>query len=103
MFAIGLVHYLSVGAILFALGVVGIFLGRKNVISLLMAVELIMLAGTTNLVAFSAQLQDLSGQIFALIVLTVAACEAAIGLAILVVFFRNRGSILVEDLSNLKG
>ena len=103
MFAIGLVHYLSVGAILFALGVVGIFLGRKNVISLLMAVELIMLAGTTNLVAFSAQLQDLSGQIFALIVLTVAACEAAIGLAILVVFFRNRGSILVEDLSSLKG
>ena len=97
MFEIGLSHYLSVAAILFALGVFGIFLNRKNVIVILMSIELILLAVNINLVAFSAELNDLVGQIFAMFVLTVAAAEAAIGLAVLVVFFRNRGSIAVED------
>ncbi len=100
---IGLGHYLTVGAVLFTLGVFGIFLNRKNVIVILMAVELILLAVNLNLVAFSSFLNDLTGQIFALLVLTVAAAEAAIGLAILVVFYRNRGSIAVEDINLMKG
>ena len=100
---IGLGHYLTVAAILFTLGVFGIFLNRKNVIVILMSVELILLAVNLNLVAFSAFLNDLTGQIFALLVLTVAAAEAAIGLAILVVFYRNRGSIAVEDINMMKG
>ncbi len=100
---IGLSHYLTVAAILFTLGVLGIFLNRKNVIVILMSVELILLAVNINLVAFSTFLDDITGQVFALFVLTVAAAEAAIGLAILVVFFRNRGSIAVEDVSSLRG
>ncbi len=100
---IGLGHYLTVAAILFTLGVFGIFLNRKNVIVILMSVELILLAVNLNFVAFSAFLNDLTGQIFALLVLTVAAAEAAIGLAILVVFYRNRGSIAVEDVNMMKG
>ena len=100
---IGLSHYLTIAAILFTLGVFGIFLNRKNVIIILMAVELMLLAVNINLVAFSVFLQDISGQIFAMFVLTVAAGEAAIGLAILVIYFRNRGTIAVEDISQLKG
>ena len=100
---IGLGHYLTVAAILFTLGVFGIFINRKNVIVILMSVELILLAVNLNFVAFSAQLNDLQGQIFALLILTVAAAEAAIGLAILVIFYRNRGSIAVEDVNSLKG
>ncbi|ORE95848.1 NADH-ubiquinone oxidoreductase subunit 4L [Stappia sp. 22II-S9-Z10] len=96
-------HYLTVSAILFVIGVFGIFLNRKNVIVILMSVELILLAVNINFVAFSAELNDLVGQVFALFVLTVAAAEAAIGLAILVAFFRNRGSIAVEDIDTLKG
>jgi NADH-quinone oxidoreductase subunit K len=100
---IGLPHYLAVGAILFTIGVFGIFINRKNVIVILMSVELILLAVNLNLVAFSAFLGDLVGQVFALLVLTVAAAEASIGLAILVVFYRNRGSIAVEDVNMMKG
>ncbi|QQR37823.1 NADH-quinone oxidoreductase subunit NuoK [Devosia oryziradicis] len=100
---IGLGHYLTVAAILFTLGVFGIFINRKNVIVILMSVELILLAVNLNMVAFSAQLNDLQGQVFALLILTVAAAEAAIGLAILVIFYRNRGSIAVEDISSMKG
>lgn len=100
---IGLVHYLVVSAILFTMGVLGIFLNRKNIIVILMAIELILLAVNINLVAFSTHLNDITGQVFALFVLTVAAAESAIGLAILVVFFRNRGSIAVEDVSMMKG
>jgi NADH-quinone oxidoreductase subunit K len=100
---IGLGHYLTVAAILFTLGIFGIFLNRKNVIVILMSIELMLLAVNVNLVAFSAHMGDLVGQIFALFVLTVAAAEAAIGLAIVVVFFRNRGSIAVEDVSVMKG
>ena len=95
---IGLGHYLSVAAILFTFGIFGIFLNRKNVIIILMSIELILLAVNINFVAFSAHLGDIMGQVFALLVLTVAAAEAAIGLAILVVYFRNRGSIAVEDM-----
>jgi NADH-quinone oxidoreductase subunit K len=103
---IGLGHYLVVGAILFTLGIFGIFLNRKNVIVILMSVELILLAVNINLVAFSAFLGangDIVGQVYALIVLTVAAAEAAIGLAILVAYYRNRGSIAVEDVNLMKG
>ena len=100
---IGIEHYLVVGAILFVLGVLGIFLNRKNVIVILMAVELILLAVNINLVAFSAFMQDLVGQIFAMHVLTVAAGEAAIGLAILVIYFRGRGTIAVDDVNRMKG
>ena len=103
MLDIGLTHYLTVGAILFSLGIFGIFLNRKNVIVILMSVELMLLSVNINLVAFSASLNDLVGQIFALFVLTVAAAEAAIGLAILVVYFRNRGTIAVEDINLMKG
>jgi len=101
--AIGLTHYLIVAALLFTIGVFGIFINRKNVIIILMSVELILLAVNINLVAFSAFLGDLTGQVFALFVLTVAAAEAAIGLAILVVYFRNRGTIAVEDINLMKG
>ncbi len=101
--AIGLAHYLTVAAILFTLGIFGIFLNRKNIIIILMSIELMLLAVSINLVAFSAHLGDLVGQIFAMFVLTVAAAEAATGLAILVVYFRNRGSIEVEDVNLMKG
>ena len=100
---IGLIHYLVVAAILFTMGVLGIFLNRKNLIVILMAIELILLSVNINLVAFSAALNDLVGQVFAMFVLTVAAGEAAIGLAILVIYFRNRGDIAVEDASRMKG
>ncbi len=100
---IGLAHYLTVAAMLFTLGIFGIFLNRKNVIIILMSIELMLLAVNINLVAFSVHLNDLVGQIFAMFVLTVAAAEAAIGLAILVVYFRNRGSIAVEDINMMKG
>jgi NADH-quinone oxidoreductase subunit K len=100
---IGLTHYLIVAALLFTIGVFGIFINRKNIIIILMSVELILLAVNINLVAFSAFLGDLTGQVFALFVLTVAAAEAAIGLAILVVYFRNRGTIAVEDVNLMKG
>ena len=100
---IGLAHYLVVSAIIFTLGVAGIVLNRKNIIIILMSVELILLSVNLNLVAFSTALGDLTGQVFALFVLTVAAAEAAIGLAILVTYFRNRGTIAVEDINNLKG
>ena len=103
MLEIGLTHYLTVAAIMFTLGIFGIFLNRKNVIVILMSVELMLLAVNLNLVAFSAFHHDLVGQIFALIVLTVAAAEAAIGLAIIVVYFRNRGTIDVAEIDLLKG
>ena len=96
-------HYLSVGAILFSLGLFGIFLNRKNVIIILMSIELMLLAVNINFVAFSSHLHDLIGQVFAIFILTVAAAEAAIGLAILVVYYRNRGSIAVEDINMMKG
>lgn len=101
--AIGLSHYLAVSAIVFTIGIFGIFLNRKNVIIILMSIELMLLAVNINLVAFSAFLNDLVGQIFALLVLTVAAAEAAIGLAVLVAFYRNRGSIAVEDVNVMSG
>jgi NADH-quinone oxidoreductase subunit K len=100
---IGLAHYLVVSATLFTLGVFGIFINRKNIIVILMSIELILLAVNINFVAFSTHLGDLTGQVFALLVLTVAAAEAAIGLAILVVYFRNRGTIAVEDVNMMKG
>jgi len=100
---IGLTHYLVVAAILFALGVLGIVANRKNLIVMLMAIELILLAVNLNLVAFSAYLHDLVGQVFAMFVLTVAAGEAAIGLAILVIYFRGRGTISVDDVNRMKG
>ena len=100
---IGLGHYLTVAAILFTLGVFGIFLNRKNVIIILMSIELILLAVNINFVAFSTHLNDVAGQIMAMFILTVAAAEAAIGLAILVVYFRNRGSIAVTDINMMKG
>ena len=103
MFEIGLSHYLTVAAILFTLGIFGIFINRKNIIIILMSVELMLLAVNINLIAFSTELNDLTGQIFAMFVLTVAAAEAAIGLAILVAFFRNRGSIEVEDVNLMNG
>ncbi len=101
--AVSLAHFLTVSAILLVLGVFGIFLNRKNVIVILMSIELILLAVNLNMVAFSAALGDLTGQIFTMFILTVAAAEAAIGLAILVIYFRNRGTIEVEDISTLKG
>lgn len=103
MTEIGLSHYLAVAAILFTIGVFGIFVNRKNVIILLMSIELLLLAVNINLVAFSSYLGDLAGQVFAMFVLTVAAAEAAVGLAILVVYFRNRGNISVEDVNLMKG
>ncbi|WP_374390446.1 NADH-quinone oxidoreductase subunit NuoK [Sandaracinobacter sp.] len=100
---IGIGHYLTVGAILFTLGVFGIFINRKNIIVILMSVELILLAVNINFVAFSVFLNDMVGQIFAMFVLTVAAGEAAIGLAILVIYFRNRGTIAVDDVRQMRG
>jgi NADH-quinone oxidoreductase subunit K len=100
---IGVYDYLALSAVLFVLGVCGIFLNRKNVITILMSIELILLGVNINLVAFSVALNDLTGQVLTVFVLTVAAAEAAIGLAILVVFYRNRGSIAVEDINRLKG
>ena len=101
--SIGLEHYLTVAAMLFVIGIFGIFLNRKNIIVILMSIELMLLAVNINMVAFSAFLGDLAGQIFTLFILTVAAAEAAIGLAILVVFYRNRGSIDVQDVNVMKG
>ena len=103
MIDISLGHYLFLGAIIFTIGIIGIFLNRKNVIVLFMSIELILISANINLVAFSVYLQDIVGQVFTMFVLTVAAGEAAIGLAILVVFFRNKGSIHVEDINTLKG
>ena len=103
MFEIGISHYLTVAAILFTLGIFGIFVNRKNIIVILMSVELMLLGVNINLIAFSAELGDLVGQIFAMFVLVVAAAEAAIGLAVLVVYFRNHGSIAVEDVNMMKG
>ena len=100
---IGIEHYVIVSSVLFVLGVLGIFLNRKNVIVILMAIELILLSVNLNLVAFSASLGDLTGQVFTMFILTVAAAEAAIGLAILVVLFRNLRTIHVDDLDSLKG
>ena len=100
---IGLIHYLVVAAILFTMGVLGIFMNRKNLIVILMAIELILLAVNLNLVAFSAYLQDLVGQVFAMFVLAVAAGESAIGLAIMVIYFRGRGTIAVDDVNRMKG
>ena len=103
MIEIGLGHYLSLGAIIFFLGVIGIFLNRKNVIVILMSIELILLAVNINLVSFSMYTQDITGQIFTLFILTVAAAEDAIGLAIIVVYYRNAGTIRVEEIDKLKG
>ena len=103
MIEIGLGHYLTLGAIIFSLGTLGIFLNRKNVIVILMSVELILLAVNINLVSFSIYLQDISGQIFTMLILTVAAAEAAIGLAIIVAYYRNKGSITVEEIDEMKG
>jgi NADH-quinone oxidoreductase subunit K len=100
---IGLEHYLTLAAILFTMGIFGIFLNRKNVIIILMCIELMLLAVNINFVAFSSFLGDLTGQVFTMFILTVAAAEAAIGLAILVIFFRNKGSIAVEDISSMRG
>ena len=103
MIDIALGHYLILAAIIFTIGVVGIFLNRKNIIIILMSIELILLAVNINLVSFSIFSQDLTGQIFTMFILTVAAAEAAIGLAIIVVYYRNKGSIRIEDISSLKG
>lgn len=100
---IGIFHFLVLSSLLFTIGVCGIFLNRKNIITILMSIELILLAVNINFVAFSVKLGDLTGQVFAMFVLTVAAAEAAIGLAILVIYFRNRGSIAVEDVNMMKG
>ena len=103
MIEVGLAHYLFLSAIIFTIGVIGIFLNRKNVIVILMSIELILIAVNINLVSFSMYLHNIVGQVFTMFVLTVAAAEAAIGLAILVVFFRNKGTIHVEDINSLKG
>ena len=103
LFQIDLMHYLVVSSLVFTLGVCGLFINRKNVIIILMSIELMLLAVNINFVAFSSYLQDITGQIFTMFVLTVAAAEAAIGLAILVVYFRNRGNIAVEDVNRMKG
>jgi NADH-quinone oxidoreductase subunit K len=103
MIEIGLGHYLTLAAIIFTIGIIGIFLNRKNVISILMSIELILLAVNINLVSFSIYLQNLVGQVFAMFILTVAAAEAAVGLAIIVIYYKNRGSINVEHIRSLKG
>ena len=103
MIEIGLGHYLTLSAIIFTIGIIGIFMNRKNVIIILMSIELILLAVNINLVSFSIFINDISGQIFTLFILTVAAAEAAIGLAIIVVFYRNAGTVRVEEIHNLKG
>ena len=102
-FEVGLLHYLTLAATLFTIGIFGIFLNRKNVIIILMSIELMLLAVNVNFVAFSAYHNDIAGQVFTMFVLTVAAAEAAIGLAILVIFFRSKGTIAVEDISTLRG
>ena len=102
-FEVELLHYLTLASLLFTIGIFGIFLNRKNVIIILMSVELMLLAVNINFVAFSAHLNDIAGQVFTMFILTVAAAEAAIGLAILVIFFRSKGTIAVEDISTLKG
>jgi NADH-quinone oxidoreductase subunit K len=103
MVSIGLGHYLTLGAVIFTIGIIGIFLNRKNIIVILMSIELILLAVNINLVSFSVYLQDIVGQVFTMFVLTVAAGEAAIGLAIIVVYYRNSGTIRVEEIDKLKG
>ena len=103
MIEIGLGHYLTLAAIIFSIGIIGIFLNRKNVIIILMSIELILLAVNINLVSFSIYLQDLVGQVFTMFILTVAAAEAAVGLAIIVIYYKNKGSINVEQISSLKG
>ena len=103
MIEIGLGHYLTLAAIIFTIGIIGIFLNRKNVIIILMSIELILLAVNINLVSFSIYLQDLTGQVFAMFILTVAAAEAAVGLAIIVIYYKNKGTINVEQISSLKG
>ena len=103
MIEIGLGHYLTLAAIIFTIGIIGIFLNRKNVIIILMSIELILLAVNINLVSFSVYLQDLVGQVFAMFILTVAAAEAAVGLAIIVIYYKNKGSINVEQINSLKG
>jgi len=103
MIEIGLGHYLILGAIIFSLGIIGIFLNRKNVIVILMSIELILLAVNINLVSFSIFLQDIVGQVFTMLILTVAAAEAAIGLAIIIAYYRNKGSIGVEEINQMKG
>ena len=103
MIEIGIGHYLTLAAIIFTIGIIGIFLNRKNVIIILMSIELILLAVNINLVSFSIYLQNLVGQVFTMFILTVAAAEAAVGLAIIVIYYKNRGSINVEQISSLKG
>ena len=103
MIEIGLGHYLTLGAIIFSLGTIGIFLNRKNIIVILMSIELMLLAVNINLVSFSIYLEDIVGQIFTMLILTVAAAEAAIGLAIIVSYYRNRGSVRVEEINEMKG
>ena len=103
MIEIGLGHYLTLAAIIFTIGIIGIFLNRKNVIIILMSIELILLAVNINLVSFSIYLQDLVGQVFTMFILTVAAAEAAVGLAIIVIYYKNKGSINVEQIGSLKG
>ena len=103
MIEIGLSHYLTLGAIIFTIGIIGIFLNRKNVIIILMSIELILLSVNINLVSFSIYLQDLVGQVFTMFILTVAAAEAAVGLAIIVIYYKNKGSINVQQISSLKG
>ena len=103
MTEIGLGHYLTLASIIFAIGIAGIFLNRKNVIIILMSIELILLAVNINLVSFSIYLQNLVGRVFTMFILTVAAAEAAVGLAIIVIYYKNRGSINVEQISSLKG
>ena len=103
MIEIGLGHYLTLAAIIFAIGIIGIFLNRKNVIIILMSIELILLAVNINLVSFSIYLQNLVGQVFTMFILTVAAAEAAVGLAIIVIYYKNKGSINVEQISSLRG
>ena len=103
MIEIGLGHYLTLGAVIFSLGTLGIFLNRKNIIVILMSIELILLAVNINLVSFSIYLEDITGQIFTMLILTVAAAEAAIGLAIIVSYYRNKGSVRVEEINEMKG
>lgn len=103
MIEIGLGHYLTLSAIIFTIGVIGVFMNRKNIIIILMSIELILLAVNINLVSFSIYLQNLVGQVFAMFILTVAAAEAAIGLAIIVIYYKNKGSINVEQINSLKG
>jgi len=103
MIEIGLGHYLTLAAIIFTIGIIGIFLNRKNIIIILMSIELILLAVNINLVSFSIYLQNLVGQVFAMFILTVAAAEAAVGLAIIVIYYKNKGSINIEQISSLKG